>query len=102
DNFWKISLETLPPNLHTIPHPSPGQLHLPLAQGTRAAVMLVEDRRKQVLELVKGRGFITLTDLAREVGVSESTARRDLDHWQGRGLLKRIHGGAMSGDDGQG
>ena len=64
--------------------------------------MLVEDRRKQVLELVKERGFITLTDLAREVGVSESTARRDLDHWQGRGVLKRIHGGAMSAEDGQG
>jgi DeoR family fructose operon transcriptional repressor len=66
------------------------------------AVMLVEGRRKQVLELVKGRGFITLTDLAREVGVSESTARRDLDHWEGRGVLKRIHGGAMSAEDGQG
>ncbi len=64
--------------------------------------MLAEDRRKQVLELVKGRGFITLTDLARELGVSESTARRDLDHWQGRGVLKRIHGGAMSAEDGQG
>jgi DeoR family transcriptional regulator, fructose operon transcriptional repressor len=64
--------------------------------------MLVEDRRKQVLDLVKGRGFITLTDLAREVGVSESTARRDLDHWQGRGVLKRIHGGAMSAEDGSG
>jgi DeoR family transcriptional regulator, fructose operon transcriptional repressor len=64
--------------------------------------MLVEDRRKQVLELVKGRGFITLTDLARELGVSESTARRDLDHWEGRGVLKRVHGGAMSAEDGQG
>ena len=64
--------------------------------------MLVEDRRKQVLELVKGRGFVTLADLAREVGVSESTARRDLDHWEGRGVLRRVHGGAMSAEDGQG
>ena len=64
--------------------------------------MLVEDRRNQVLELVKGKGFITLTDLARELGVSESTAQQHFDHWQGRGLLKRIHGGTMSDDDGQG
>jgi DeoR family fructose operon transcriptional repressor len=63
--------------------------------------MLAEDRRKQALELIKGRGFMTLTDLARELGVSESTARRDLDHCQGRGLLKRIHGGAMSTEDNQ-
>src|SRR5689334_5733988 len=60
-----------------------------------------EGRRQQVLDLVKGRGFITLTDLARELGVSESTARRDLDFWQARGLLKRIHGGAVSSEDGQ-
>lgn len=64
--------------------------------------MLVEDRRKQALELVKGRGFITLTDLARELRVSESTARRDLDHWEGRGLLTRVHGGAMSAEGGKG
>src|SRR5262249_61224488 len=56
--------------------------------------VLVEDRRKQVLELVKQRGFITLADLAREVAMSESTVRRDLDHWHARGLIKRIHGGA--------
>src|SRR5262245_41029512 len=56
--------------------------------------VLVEDRRKQVLELVKQRGFITLADLAREVAMSESTVRRDLDHWHARGLIKRIHRGA--------
>lgn len=63
--------------------------------------MLVEKRRKQVLDLVKQRGFISLADLAGELAVSESTVRRDLDHWDRRGLLKRIHGGAMFlGEDG--
>lgn len=57
--------------------------------------MLVEVRRKQVLDLVKQRGFITLADLAREIQASESTVRRDLDHWHLCGVLKRIHGGAM-------
>jgi len=37
--------------------------------------------------------------LAQQIGVSESTARRDLEHWQARGLLRRIHGGAMSVED---
>lgn len=64
--------------------------------------MLVEDRRKQVLDLVKQRGFITLTDLVHEVEMSESTVRRDLDFWHGRGLVKRIHGGAMYLGDGAG
>jgi DeoR/GlpR family transcriptional regulator of sugar metabolism len=62
--------------------------------------VLVEERRKQVLDLVKQHGFITLADLAREIGVSESTVRRDLDHWHMAGSLKRIHGGAMYTGDG--
>ena len=62
--------------------------------------MLVADRRKQVLDLVRQQGFLSLADLARALDVSESTARRDLDYWHGRGLLKRIHGGAMSTEDG--
>jgi DeoR/GlpR family transcriptional regulator of sugar metabolism len=62
--------------------------------------VLAERRRHLVLDAVKQRGFITLMDLAQEVGVSESTVRRDLDHWQRKGLLKRIHGGAMYTEDG--
>lgn len=57
--------------------------------------MLVEERRKQVLDLVSRRGFVTLADLAQEVQVSDSTLRRDLDHWFRLGQIKRIHGGAM-------
>ncbi len=64
--------------------------------------MLVEDRRKQVLDLVKERGFIALAALAGEVAMSESTVRRDLDYWHARGLVKRIHGGAMYLGDGAG
>lgn len=63
--------------------------------------MLVEERRQRVLELVGARGFIALQDLAREVQVSESTLRRDLDFWHQQGLLRRTHGGAIYvGDNG--
>lgn len=62
--------------------------------------MLVEERRKQILELVKQRGFMTLADLARELETSESTVRRDLEYWHTQGQLKRIHGGAMLVEDG--
>ena len=57
--------------------------------------MLVQERRRHVLDLVTRRGFITLSDLAEAVQVSESTLRRDLDHWDHKGLVKRIRGGAM-------
>jgi len=62
--------------------------------------MLVQQRRQRVLDLVSRKGFVTLTDLARALRVSDSTLRRDLDHWDTQGLLKRIHGGAMfTGDN---
>jgi DeoR/GlpR family transcriptional regulator of sugar metabolism len=62
--------------------------------------VLVEERRHRVLDLVSRKGFVTLADLAKAIKVSESTVRRDLDHWNQQGLLKRIHGGAMYTGDG--
>ena len=62
--------------------------------------VLVQERRQRVLDLVSRKGFVTLADLTKALKVSESTLRRDLDHWHGQGLLKRIHGGAMYSGDG--
>ncbi len=56
--------------------------------------MLVDERRQKVLDLVKGRGFVALADLASELHASESTLRRDLEFWDQQGQLKRTHGGA--------
>src|SRR5947209_12477201 len=64
------------------------------------ARVLVQERRQKVLDLVSRRGFVTLADLAEALRVSESTLRRDLDHWNEQGMLKRIHGGAMFVGDG--
>jgi DeoR/GlpR family transcriptional regulator of sugar metabolism len=62
--------------------------------------VLVQQRRQRVLDLVSRKGIVTLADLTKALKVSESTLRRDLDHWHGQGLLKRIHGGAMYTGDG--
>src|SRR5207253_5778997 len=61
-----------------------------------------QQRRQRVLDLVSRKGFVTLGDLARSLKVSESTLRRDLDHWDRQGQLKRIHGGAMYTGDASG
>ncbi len=58
--------------------------------------MLPESRRKMVLEQVAKQGFATLGDLVSTLGVSESTIRRDLEVLDESGLVKRIHGGAVS------
>ncbi len=56
---------------------------------------LAEDRRNRLLELVRTRGFASLPELADEMGVSESTVRRDLDQLVSIGSAKRTHGGVF-------
>ncbi len=57
--------------------------------------MLVEERRQRVLDLVRQRGFVALTDLAKAIQASESTLRRDVEYWHREGSLKKTHGGAV-------
>lgn len=59
------------------------------------ATLLVEERRSQLLELVRARGFASLPELAETLRVSESTIRRDLDHLEEAGSAKRTHGGVF-------
>jgi DeoR/GlpR family transcriptional regulator of sugar metabolism len=55
----------------------------------------VEERRNQLLEMVRSRGFASLPELADELKVSESTIRRDLDYLEDVGSAKRTHGGVF-------
>lgn len=57
--------------------------------------MAAEDRRDQLLELVRQHGFAALPDLASSLDVSESTVRRDLDALEKSGVAKRTHGGVF-------
>jgi DeoR/GlpR family transcriptional regulator of sugar metabolism len=57
--------------------------------------MLVEERRRRLLDLINRRGFATLEDLVHSLSVSESTIRRDLEALDQAGAIKRTHGGAV-------
>lgn len=57
--------------------------------------MLVETRRRRLIELVSRQGFATLEELVRTLQVSESTVRRDLEALDLAGTVKRTHGGAV-------
>ncbi len=57
--------------------------------------MLAETRRRRLLELITRQGYATLDELVREIGVSESTIRRDLESLDLSGSIKRTHGGAI-------
>ena len=57
--------------------------------------MAADERRAGLLEVIRRRSFATLPDLAMELGVSESTIRRDLDFFETSGTAKRTHGGVF-------
>jgi DeoR/GlpR family transcriptional regulator of sugar metabolism len=60
--------------------------------------MLIVERHHRVLEILKRRKTALLEDLARELEVSSSTIRRDLEQLEARGLVERTHGGAVYRD----
>ena len=57
--------------------------------------MLVESRRRLLLDRIARQGFATLDELVKSLGVSESTVRRDLEALGHAGSVRRTHGGAM-------
>lgn len=52
-------------------------------------------RRRALASLLDEEGFLAVSDVARRVGVSEMTIRRDLDAFERSGLIERAHGGAV-------
>lgn len=62
--------------------------------------MLMVERQQRVLEILRGKKTAQLEDMARELNVSASTIRRDLEWLENQGLVERIHGGAVYRGDG--
>ena len=54
------------------------------------------ERRQKIVELVNSRGRIKVGELARIFDISEVSVRTDLADLEAKGLLSRIHGGAVS------
>ncbi len=57
--------------------------------------MPIDERRSRLLDIIRIRGFAALDELVRELGVSESTVRRDLDALEEHGSARRTHGGVL-------
>lgn len=58
-------------------------------------VQLAEERQQQILEAIQANNGIVISQIAGELAVSEMTIRRDLQHMEDRGLVIRVHGGAI-------
>ena len=53
-------------------------------------------RRESIKELLRSTGFVNVQELVTRFGVSSETVRRDLEAMEKDGLVRRIHGGAVS------
>lgn len=61
--------------------------------------MLSQDRQKRIYDLIKKRKSALVTELSEQLGTSLSTVRRDLTEMEERGLVQRVHGGAILVED---
>lgn len=58
--------------------------------------MYAPERQRIVEQLIDAEGRVAVMDLARRFGVTSETVRRDLDHLEARGAVRRVHGGAIA------
>lgn len=58
--------------------------------------MLAAERRHEILAQLGRDGRVVVADLVAGLSVSEDTIRRDLEDLAERGLLYRVHGGALA------
>ena len=56
--------------------------------------MLARQRQTLILERVREDGGVRVAELARDLGVSDMTVRRDLELLHNQGLIEKVHGGA--------
>lgn len=57
--------------------------------------MLTEERLQEIERIVKEKGSASIPELMERMGISESTARRDLTLLDKQGRLQKVRGGAM-------
>jgi len=64
-----------------------------MTQPPSSSPLLARDRSRQILILLEAQGSLSNAHLARTLGVSSMTVRRDLLDLEHQGLVRRVHGG---------
>jgi DeoR/GlpR family transcriptional regulator of sugar metabolism len=64
-------------------------------RSVRVPRQLVENRRSRLTELLQERGYLPISELCKELRVSEATARRDLSALESEDRITRTYGGAL-------
>lgn len=60
--------------------------------------MLAVSRQRLIIEMLHENGTVRVSELSELMQVTEKTIREDLEKLEAKGILKRIHGGAVLAD----
>lgn len=58
--------------------------------------MLPEERKSLILEYINTNHAVSTTELMQQFDASEATIRRDLTEMSSKGIISKVHGGAVS------
>lgn len=58
-------------------------------------MVIKAERQKQILEVIRKHGRITIAELSKDFGVSDITIRRDLKALDEQGFIQQAHGGIV-------
>src|SRR5258708_7664505 len=65
-------------------------------KSSRESRMLAQERRQHIFKAIEASGVASVRDLAQRFDVSMITIMRDLQELEQEGLIRRVHGGAIS------
>ena len=57
-------------------------------------MLSIAERHKYILDSLNKHGFVRITDVANELGVTKVTIRKDIKILESKGLLYKVHGSA--------
>src|SRR5260221_710180 len=66
-------------------------------RSAKDSKMIAQERRQRIIEDIETSGIAAVRDLAQRFEVSHITIMRDLQELEQEGLIRRVHGGSVSG-----
>lgn len=60
--------------------------------------MFPVERHKKIVEILNREGQIRVSDIQRTFNIGYETAKKDLQELENKGIITRIHGGAILND----
>ena len=65
------------------------------ATAPTSRIRYAAERQEAIVDAAHAQGRVDVTEISERLGVTPETVRRDLTVLEQRGLVRRVHGGAL-------